>query len=55
MKIFQRVLFVIAFTFLAIHSVRLAYQLWFEQRTSVLDAYDDTSDPITIKSSLVIT
>ena len=37
----QRVLFVLAFTFLSIHSIRLTYQLWFESRTSALDAYDE--------------
>jgi len=37
----QRVLFVLAFVFLSIHSVRLSYHLWFEVGTSVLDAYDE--------------
>ena len=41
MKALQRVLFIIAFVFLSIHSLRLTYQLWFEERTSALDAYDE--------------
>ena len=39
MKALQRVLFIIAFVFLSIHALRLTYQLWFEERTSALDAY----------------
>lgn len=38
----QRVLFVIAFTFLSIHCLRLTYQQWFEPRTSALDVYDES-------------
>jgi hypothetical protein len=41
MLTFQRVLFVIAFTFLSVHAIRLTYRVWLEPRTSVLDAYDE--------------
>ena len=41
MKITQRVLFIIAFVFLCVHSVRLTYQKWFEPRSSALDPYDE--------------
>lgn len=41
MKTTQRILFVIAFVFLCVHSVRLTYQKWFEPRSSVLDVYDE--------------
>jgi len=41
LKILKRVLFIIAFVFLCVHSVRLTYQKWFEPRSSALDTYDE--------------
>lgn len=41
MKTAQRILFVIAFVFLCVNSVRMTYQKWFEARSSALDTYDE--------------
>jgi len=41
MKALLRVLFVCGFVFLSVHLVRLAYQMWLEPTSSVLDKYDD--------------
>ncbi len=41
MRTLFKIMFVIAFVFIAVHSVRLIYMVWLEPTGSVLDKYDD--------------
>ena len=41
MRTLFKIMFVIAFVFIAVHSVRLIYMVWLEPTGSVLDKYED--------------
>jgi len=43
-KTLFKILFVIAFSFIAVHSIRLIYGVWLEPTGSVLDKYDDKTE-----------